>query len=182
MAQAQYAPLHTVNPETGYIESKSYPFAFDSPRKQQFISCLVQNGLGIYEACEAMGISHHTLFKHYHNDPEFKADLDAARNEYGARLDSISKRNAMNPKSVIERIFQLKSIFPERYADQRREQSLNISITIDPQLLSKVKDRDKVIEAQAIPDNSPITSTPILARESTVLTKQNVDNIDNFGT
>lgn len=151
MAEAQYAPNHTIDPETGYIESKAYPFAFDAPRKRQFIKCLVENGLGIYEACAAMGLSHHSLFKHYHNDPQFKEDLDSARQEYGFRLDSISKRNAMNPKSVIERIFQLKSIFPERYADKRDSGgNVNIQINVDTATLENISKRQSVLEAETI--------------------------------
>lgn len=152
-----YSPNHLIDPETGYIENKAYPFAFDAEKKQKFISCLVNNGLGIYETCEALGLSHHTLFKHYHNDPEFKKDLDAARFEYGARLDALSKRNAMNPKSVIERIFQLKSIFPEKYAEQRNShQNLNVSINLDGNLIASIKNRDKIIESELISEEKQL--------------------------
>lgn len=150
MAEAAYAPNNVINPETGFIENPAYIYAFDSNRKQQFIKCLVENGLGIYEACEALGLSHHTLFKHYHNDPKFKEALDEARNEYGARLDSLSKRNAMNPRSVIERIFQLKSIFPEKYADQRQSNQLNITINVDENLIENARKREQILEAQQV--------------------------------
>lgn len=152
MAEASYSPNNVIDPATGFIENPAYPSAFDAARKTNFIKLMVENGLGLYETCEALGLSHHTLFKHYHNDPAFKEALDEARNEYGARLDAISKRNAMNPKSVIERIFQLKSIFPERYADQRnRDSAINVSISLDANLLNSIKKRQETIDIEAIP-------------------------------
>lgn len=152
MAEAQYSPHHTTDPETGFMESKSYVYAFDAQKKTQFIRCLVDNGLGIYEACEAMGISHHTLNKHYHNDPVFKEALDEAKLEYGSRLDALSKKNAMNPRSVIERIFQLKSIFPERYADKRDSGAVTVNIAIDEKVLESIKLRQQSIDVVPIPD------------------------------
>lgn len=150
MAEAQYAPHHTIDPQTGFTENKSYPTAFDASRKTEFIRCMVENGLGLYDVCDTMNLSHHTLFKHYHNDPVFKEALDEARFQYGSRLDAISKKNAMNPKSVIERIFQLKAIFPETYADKRTESMPNITINVDSQLLSKVTQREAAIEVEII--------------------------------
>jgi len=150
MAEAQYAPHHTIDPETGFTESNSYPTAFDAARKQDFIRLMVTNGLGIYDVCEAMKLSHHTLFKHYHNDPAFKEALDEAKREYGDRLDAISKRNAMNPKSVIERIFQLKSLFPERYADKRDNSSVNVTISVDAESLKAIAQREKVIDIEQV--------------------------------
>lgn len=152
MAEAQYAPHHTIDAETGFIENKSYPTAFDAARKTQFIRCLVDNGLGIYEACEAMGLSHHTLFKHYHNDPAFKEALDEAKLEYGSRLDAISKKNAMNPRSVIERIFQLKALFPERYADKRDSGNVQVNISIDGEALKAISKRQEVIDIEPVSD------------------------------
>lgn len=154
MAEAQYAHHNTIDPETGFTENNSYVYAFDAPRKKQFIKCLVENGLGIYEACDAMGLSHHTLNKHYQNDPAFKHALDEAKLEYGSRLDAISKKNAMNPRSVIERIFQLKSLFPERYADKRGDANVVVNISVDSEMLKNMRMRTEAIDTEAIASES----------------------------
>lgn len=156
MAKAKYAPHHSVDQKTGFIENKSYPTAFDAPRKLEFIKLMVTNGLGIYDVCDVMKLSHHTLFKHYHNDPAFKEALDEARKEYGDRLDAISKRNAMLPKSVIERIFQLKSIFPERYADRKDSGAINVSISIDGEMLKAIEQRQKTIDVEELPSGNQL--------------------------
>lgn len=166
MPNPQYAHNHTIEPETGYIENNAYPFAFNAEKKKAFIKCLVENGLGLYETCEVMGINHQTLFKHYHNDPAFKEDFDEARREYGHRLDAISKRNAMNPRSVIERIFQLKSIFPEKYGDQRSSGNITVNISVDENLLQNIKKRQEVID---------IDPVDVLAREPSVLSASTDD-------
>lgn len=149
----EYAPNHTIDPETGFMESNGFVHAFDGAKKQQFIKCMVENGLGLYDACDAMKISHHTLSKHYHNDPAFKEALDEAKLEYASRLDAISKKNALNPRSVIERIFQLKYLFPEKYADKRDSGNVTVNISVDPNLLKSISARQEVIDIEPVSDS-----------------------------
>ena len=150
MAEAQHAPNHTIDPETGFLENKGYGYAFDAERKKQFINAFVQKGLGLYRTCEHLGISHHTIFNHLRQDNAFKEELEAARAAYAEDLDSISKENARNPKSVIERIFQLKSLFPERYADKRDNSSVNVTISVDAESLKAIAQREKVIDIEQV--------------------------------
>lgn len=153
MVEMLYAHNGTIDPETGYLENKAYPFAFDAKKKQEFISCLVTNGLGIYEACEALGIERNTFIKHYHKDPQFQKDFDEAKMEYTARLDAVSKRNALNPKSVIERIFQLKALLPQVYNDQKNSGTINVTVSVDPNLLQNVNKRQDILEIEELPSD-----------------------------
>lgn len=149
MAEAKYAHNHTIDPETGFLENPAYANDFDAQRKKDWLRIFAENGLGFYRTCEKLGVSHSTVNKHYQIDPVFKQLLDQTRIRYGDELEAVSRQNALNPKSVIERIFQLKAHFPEKYADQRNSQAnLNISITVDSELLRKAKERSEAIEAE----------------------------------
>lgn len=160
MAEPQYAHNHTIDPETGFLENNGYGYPFDAARKTEFIETFVNHGLSLYNTCKALGISHHTIFNHLRKDATFKSALEEARAQYADELDGISKQNARNPRSVIERIFQLKSLFPERYADQRNTQPQTITIHIDSELISEARKRSEVLEAQVISEISALTSTP----------------------
>jgi hypothetical protein len=143
-------PNHSVDPETGFIESNAYAIAFDAQRKQQFLQLYKANGLGLYRTCKALGISHHTINKHYKNDQAFKKAFDEAMEEYADELEAVSRQNALNPRSVIERIFQLKSLLPGKYADQRVSSAPQVNITIDAATLSDFAKRVQSVEAQPI--------------------------------
>lgn len=150
----EYAANHTINQETGMMESKAWISSFDSPRKLKFLETFKANGMGLYRTCRAMGLSTETVNKHYHIDPVFRALYDEAKIEYSDELESVSRVNALNPKSVIERIFQLKALFPSKYGDTKTGQNLNISINLDPQMLSSIKGRQGVIEVEEISPSS----------------------------
>jgi len=153
-AAERYVPNHTVDPKTGFLESSGFAYDFDGERKTMFIRRLVANGLSIYDTCDELGLSHHTVFKHYRNDQAFKLAVDEARRDYADRLDGVSKRNAMNPRSVIERIFQLKSLFPEKYADQKSSGNVQVNLTLDGNALALIKKREEVIDAEIIDNQS----------------------------
>lgn len=150
MSHAQSIPNHTIDPATGFMESNGFLATFDAERKTTFIRQLVANGLSLYDTCDQLGLSVHTVNKHYRNDPVFKEALDEARRDYSDRLDGISKKNAMNPKSVIERIFQLKSLFPEKYADQKSSGPTQVVINFDGKFLDLARKRAEAIDAELI--------------------------------
>jgi len=155
MAQdLHYAPNHVIDPATGFLESKAFPAAFDANMKVIFFERLKANGLRLYATAKELGISHHTINKHYQQDEQFRKIYDQLEREYADELEGVSRLNALNPKSVIERIFQLKALLPQKYADQRNQSSTNITIQVDSQLLSKVADRQNIIEAEEIPTDS----------------------------
>lgn len=161
MAEAQYAHNRTVEPETGFLENNGYQSAFDAQRKKLFIETMVDNGLSVYNTCKALKLSHHTFFHHIKTDPVFKQVFEEAKNIYRDRLAGISMKNAMNPRSVIERIFQLKWLYPERYADQKGQQSPNIVINIDTEALRHANMRVETLDAELVNDEKDgIISTP----------------------
>lgn len=150
MAEAQYAPNRTIDTETGLLESKAYPMSFDADRKKQFLEVFKSSGLGLYRTCAKLGLSHHTVNKHYQIDPVFKQLYDEAMQEYTDELEATSRENALNPRSVIERIFQLKALRPEKYADRRDSSNINVSINIDQSMLEQIKRRQEVIDIEPV--------------------------------
>jgi len=141
-----YSENHVINPETGFLENPAFPNQFDSDRKVQFIN-LTRQGIGFYTICKQLVISHDTAFRALREDNVFFEQVEKARKEYGCQLETTSKQNALNPKSVIERIFQLKAIFPEKYADNK--QSGNLNITINVASVPAV-DAAKVVDAEIV--------------------------------
>ena len=85
--------------------------------------------------------------------------LDEARHQYADRLDGKSKRTAMLDRSVIERIFQLKSLYPEKYAEAKGTGSTMIILVFDGKMFGEVKKRAEILEAETIP------STPEMKME-----------------
>jgi len=156
----QYAPNHTIDVETGFIESKGYLKAFDASRKKQFLDIFRNNGLGLYRTCKMLDLAPSTVNKHYQIDPAFKAAFDEARIEYGDELEATSRQNALNPKSVIERIFQLKSFFPEKYSDQKNQSTAQVNISIDASLLQNISKRQTVLEAEIMKADELLESKP----------------------
>lgn len=154
MAEAQYAPNHTIDPETGFLENNGYGYPFNAERKKQFIEAFVENGLGLYKTCKFLGVRYETVFNHLRQDEAFKRTFEEARKLYADDLDAISKQNARNPRSVIERIFQLKSLFPERYSDQRQQANVNVNVSLDGKLLETIQKRQEVIDIEPIPQES----------------------------
>jgi hypothetical protein len=163
MSQVQSVPNHTVDPQTGFIESTAYLQAFDSDKKLAFIQLFKDNGLKFWRTCAELGVKGDTVHKHYDMDPAFKAAVDHAKTEFYDELEGISRQNALNPRSVIERIFQLKAHFPDKYGDNKRETAHQITINIDGKMIEMIKKREQILEAELI------TGTQDLPRESKVL-------------
>lgn len=154
MAEAQYAHNHVINPETGYLENPAYVYDFDSDRKKQFLKRFEENCLGLYDTCEQLGLSHHTVNKHYQIDAQFREAYDETRRRYLDRVQAVGRMNALNPRSVVERIWVQKtnSDLPgfERYADQKNTGNINVSINIDQNVLDSIKKRQEVIDIEPV--------------------------------
>lgn len=159
MSHAEHTPNHAVDPATGFLESNAYAAAFDAERKTQFLNLFKSNGLGLYRTCKQLGLSHHTINKHYRIDPEFKKAYDDAEKEYTDELEATSRFNALNPKSVIERIFQLKALRPERYADQKSAAPTQITINVDAALIENARKRAEVLDAEIITESERLTAS-----------------------
>lgn len=152
MAKRESIHNHTVDPKTGFLESSGYVYAFDADKKSQFLARYRSNGLAIYQTCKEFGISHHTINKHYQIDKIFKAEMDHVEREYVDQLEAVSRTNALNPKAVLERIFQLRSLLPAKYADQKSNSCPSVVINFDGKFIEEMKRRENIIEAQIVPN------------------------------
>lgn len=163
MPEPQYDRNHIIDDKTGFLVSPAYSYAFDSDKKLAFIE-LIKQGFREREAASQMNVHPDTIKKHLNIDPLFKEYVSDALASYGFKLESVSRINALNPKSVIERIFQLKSIFPDRYGDAKGTGNTLINLVFDGKVLEKIRKRDEVIEAEVV---------TVLATESTDLSDRN---------
>lgn len=162
-------PNHVINPETGFIENPAYAYDFDSERKLQFLRTFEVNNLRLYRTLQQLGISPETYNKHYNTDAAFKAAVDHVRRVYTDELEGTSRENALNPKSVIERIFQLKALLPGKYGDLKGGTQAIINLVIDNKVLDAVSGRKPVLDVQEIPpDSTEIAHMPQSTDDSTL--------------
>lgn len=180
MSHAQYAHNHVLNPETGFIENPAYPNNFDSKRKLAFLSLYKENGIRLRRTCRAMGLSDDTVNNALRYDSKFKQMFDDVEKDYLEELEATSRENALNPRSVIERIFQLKCLLPAKYGQENRPVQQNITLNIDGKILEMVRERAQIMNATVINstdaetvDNQPAESARIeytngISRHNTV--------------
>lgn len=157
MSDPRYTPNHVINTETGFLENPAYASNFDSSKKLAFLSLYKQNGLRIRRTCDELGISVDTINRHIRTDPKFKEFFDVAEQEYIEELECVSRTNALNPRSVIERIFQLKCLKPEKYGQENKPTQMNVQINFDESVLKEIKGRMNAIDAQIISTESQPT-------------------------
>ena len=148
--RTESVPNHTIDPATGFVESLGYASAFDAQRKTKFLEVFRSQGLGLFRTCRALGLSVSTIHQHYKIDPVFRQLYDEAKTEYTDELEATSRVNALNPKSVIERIFQLKALLPEKYGDQKTSGPPQITINIDSSVIEAAKARAQIIDAEIV--------------------------------
>lgn len=150
MVRPKHSKNHVIDPKTGFIENPAFPSNFSAERKILWLKTFVKCGLGLYKTCEKLGMKVETFNRHYRIDPVFAGEVEKARAEYADRLESVSKENAMNPRSVIERIFQLKAIYPDKYGEKKNNGQVNVAINIDSQSLRKIEKRNRSIDAELV--------------------------------
>lgn len=143
-------PNHTVDPKTGFLECNGYASAFDGERKLAFLQRYKSNGLAFYRTCNDLGLHYSTVNRACKIDQVFKDAFDQAEREYIDELEATSRTNALNPKAVLERIFQLRSLRPEKYADQRSTGNAQVTINFGKELIQKIFNRQDVIEADIV--------------------------------
>ena len=138
---------HSIDPITGFLATTgNYPAAFDGEKKKAFLEVYKAESLGIRKACRRLGISTATIGHHLQIDPEFKDAFDNAEREYIEDLECTSRINALNPKSVIERIFQLKCLLPSKYGQENKQQEVKVNLTINGDLLIDAKRRSEIVD------------------------------------
>lgn len=172
----QSVPNHTVDPATGYLESNGYALAFDAKDKVRFLELYKQNGLKARNTCRQMGIAEDTLYRHLRTDQTFRKDFDNIREDYIEELEAVSMTNALQPKAVIERIFQLKANRPEKYGDVKSGPVAQITINIAPEMLEKAKKRAEIIDAQIVDNQSIQIKQDLQSDNNMDVSSKHVDN------
>lgn len=153
MAEPQYAHNHVINPKTGFLENPAYVNDFDSDKKIAFFKVFYDNGLRIRRTCDELGISVDTVNRHYRLDQKFKEMYDDVKERYLDELEGVSRVNALNPRSVIERIFQLKCLLPEKYGQENKSSTVNVSISVGNDVLDAIKKRQEIIDVEQVEPN-----------------------------
>jgi hypothetical protein len=146
----QQTGYHVINTQTGFLENPAIAGNFDSQRKTQFLKLYRDNGIRLRRACRSMGLSEATVSHHYKIDPVFREAFDAVERDYIEELEAVSKENALNPKSVIERIFQLKCLLPERYGQENKPQKTEIIINLGSVSVEKALEKTKILDAETL--------------------------------
>ena len=145
-----HIPNQIVNPKTGFLENKGYDTPFDSTQKQMFIEVLRTSGFKVTIACDSLGISHHTYHHHKRSDQAFSKAIEDALDEYRDALEWKSRAEAMESKNYVERMFQLKALRPEIYADFKPQRPMEVTLNINFDGLSKEHERTHSIDAEIV--------------------------------
>ena len=147
----RHTPNHTIDPETGFLESNGYAvMSFDAERKIQFLRLYQANGLRFRKTCKDLGLSHNTVLHHYKIDDEFKKALDELQADYAEDLESSSMQFAMLPKHFMDRCMQLRRLYPEKYDSAKSSGSPQIIINLDGKFLDLMQKREQIIEAKIV--------------------------------
>lgn len=163
-------PNHTIDPETGFLESNNYIQSFDADKKKTFLKLFKENGLKFWRTCAELGVKGDTVHKHASIDPAFNQAIKEAKRDFYDDLEGVSRINALNPHSVIERIFQLKAAFPDRYGDNKKDSNVNISINLDGKLLESATQRQHILDVK----DENVTIAGSLPEKSEVIDNQQV--------
>lgn len=162
-------PNHAVDSSTGFIQSLNFPDAFDATKKMEFVQALRANHFKFLATCQQLGISPHTIYKHKRIDKAFDDALRESVNEYAEHLEWVSRTNALEPRSTLERIFQLRALLPDKYARDLKGNGLQkIEINVAGDFVGHAKKDIEAIETTIVraieSDDSPtvgeITTRP----------------------
>lgn len=148
MSARQVSAL-SVDPGTGMVEALGgFPNVFDAERKAHFLELYKAEGIRLRRACRSMGLSEATVNHHLKIDPVFKEQFDAVEKDYLEELEATSRSNALNPKAVIERIFQLKCLLPGKYGQENgySQRDSKIVINIQGDMLIDAKRRAEIVD------------------------------------
>lgn len=129
-----------VDPSSGFLESTgNFANAFDSERKAQFLEVYKANGLRFKKTCKLLGISEHTINHHHAVDHVFRSAFDEVQREYAEDLQCTSMEIALTPKGFMDRIAQLRRLFPGKYAPAENTGQTKIELHIDGDVMISKK-------------------------------------------
>ena len=142
---------HEIDKSSGFLQSSGpYLDAFDANSKHRFLEYYKANGLRLNSTCKAIKVKRDTVKKHMDIDPTFRAAVREIEDDWLEELESVSKVTALNPKSTIERIFQLKCHLPDRYGQFEKATNQPITINLNGNLLVDAKRRAEMIDAEIV--------------------------------
>jgi hypothetical protein len=104
-----------------------------------------------------MGLSEATVSRALRIDSAFREKFDEAEADYLEELQATSRSNALNPRSVIERIFLLKCLLPDKYGQENRPNVSNIQISIGGKEVTLIDSRESTLD---VTESATVTESP----------------------
>lgn len=121
-----------IDPSSGFLESTgNYATVFDAERKAQFLEVYKANGLRFKKTCALLGLSQHTINKHIEQDQVFADAFNEVQRVYAEDLQCTSMEIALTPRGFMDRIAQLRRLFPGKYAPAENNGQTKIELHID---------------------------------------------------
>lgn len=96
--------------------------------KRQFVQSFITHNLKFIETCQVLQLSPYTVKSFINRDPYFKEALRLAGLCYIERVEGVSRAQALDPKGVIDRMFQLKHLRPDVYGDKPNVMAVQINM------------------------------------------------------
>lgn len=141
---------HTIDPVTGFMESKGYATAFDSVAKVRFLEAYRRNGLRVRRTCEQLSISLHTIHHHVKHDENFKKAFEDVEQAYLDELEGTSRDVALTADGFRDRQMQLRRLAPAKYAAHFTGPVAAPQIIIQGDLVLGLQDRQKTLETNIV--------------------------------
>ena len=115
-------------------QSSLFPAQKEKWKLELLESYITESDVTLVSSANKLGITKHNIANALITDANFKKAYEIARKIRDKvelmNLETVSSTNAMEPKNMVERIFRLKSLNRERYADANK-QSHDIEININ---------------------------------------------------
>ena len=133
-----------------------------SELKKSFLKNFRENGL-ISKAAELIGVNQPKVYEWMNDDPEFKEEVNLAREQMLPMLEEAMFARALSGKSDLMLIFLAKSLKPEKYDEKAREPPKQEGITLNiidvggKNLTSGTNPGEKVIQVKPDVIVTPVT-------------------------
>ena len=160
--------VHSVETKSGFLQADiHYVYAFDADKKQRFLDVFRANGLKCKAACKALGISFHTLQKHYALDPVFKERFEDVQQEVADDIQAKSIAVALTDRGFMDRAMQLRRLRPEQYAPEQKNLNgeINISIVVGGETIELSNKREKIMEAKIAEEVKSVELQQVVEKE-----------------
>ena len=124
----------SISPQNLY-QSSLFPSQKDTWKNKLLESYITERDVTLVSSANKLGISKSNVATALITDKDFNKAYKLARKIRDKvelmNLEKISSTNALEPKNMVERIFRLKSLNRERYADSSKKFDANVDININ---------------------------------------------------